>query len=404
MSGNVTTSANDLIQGAALNINAFAPGQQMSSTIASTCMQVLNDLLDSLSTDQAFVYTQTENIVQWTPGQYQYTIGNPVAGTFLGFTSTLTGMTNLIVGVTNLATIGPTFTYGYNNADAFVGGTLTDVNSAIPANTTIVSYSVGAITAVTFSGAPTGTSATVSGWAGGLQYGLMTFSDGETRTCSITALGAATWTPALTGTPTAGSNSFNSASITMSGSATSAATTAETITYTTPGNFAFPRPLRFRTGFTRITTGNAAGLDYRFEFVSLDRYNEIGYKGVPGPWPYLAALQPTFPLATLWVYPQPSLAGTVFLYTDLILTEFTNLTQSVNLPQGYNRALKKLLALELCPIFGKTPSPQLILQAKESKEFLKNLNASPVITLRYDSDLIYSRHTDASFITDGGFR
>ncbi len=404
MTGNVSTSAQDLIQGAALNINAFSPGQTMSSAIASTCMQILNDLLDSLSTDQAFVYTQVENIVQWTPGTYQYTIGNPIAGTFLGFTSTVTGMTNLLVGITNLATIGPTFTYGFNNANVFVGGTLTDVNAAIPAGTTIVSYNVGAITAITFTAPPTGSSASVSGWAGGQQYGLMTFSDGETRTCAIAPGGTATWSPALTGTPTAGSNSFNSAAITMSQAATATSTAAESITYTTPGNFAFTRPLRFRTGFTRITTGNAAGLDYWFDFVSLDRYNQIGYKGVPGPWPYMAAFQPTYPLATLWVYPQPSLAGTVFLYTDLILTEFTNLTQSINLPQGYSRALKKLLALELCPIFGKTPSPQLITQAKEAKNLLKAQNASPVITLNYDSDLVYSRHTDASWITDGGFR
>jgi len=31
-------------------------------------------------------------------------------------------------------------------------------------------------------------------------------------------------------------------------------------------------------------------------------------------------------------------------------------------------------------------------------------NTSPVVTLRYDSDLVYSRHTDASWIMDGGFR
>ena len=403
MSGNTSTSAQDLIQGAALNINAFAPGQPMPAAISSVCMQVMNDLLDSLSTDQAFVYTQVENIVQWIPGQYQYTIGNPPGGTLLGFTSTVTGMTNLIVGVTNLAVIGPAFTYGFNASNVFVGGTLSDVNAAIPTGTTIVSYSLGAITAITFSGAPTGSSASVSGWAGGQQYGLMTFSDGETRTCAITSGGAATWTPALTGTPTAGSNSFNSAAITMSQAATAVSTVAETISYTTPGNFCFPRPLRFRSGFTRITTGNAAGLDYWFDFISLDRYNEIGYKGVPGPWPYLASLQPTFPLATLWVYPQPSIAGTVYLYSDLILSEFTNLTQAINLPQGYSRALKKLLALELCPIFGKTPSPQLIMQSKEARNFLKSLNQSPQVTLRYDSDLVYSRHTDAGWITHGGF-
>lgn len=321
MSGNLTTSAQDLIQGAALNINAFSPGQNMSAAIASTCMQVGNDLLDSLSTDQAFVYTQTENIVAWIPGQYQYTVGNPVGGTFLGTTTINTATIN---GVTVPANIQ-------------VNGDVTDQLGLFPSGTVIQSWNASANT------------------------------------------------------------------VTVSNNATASSGIQDTFTYTTPGNLKMPRPLRFRSGFTRITTGNAAGLDYWFEFVSLDRYNEIGYKGVPGPWPYLAAYQPTFPLGTLWIYPQPAMTATVFLYTDMILSQFTNLTQAINLPQGYSRAFKKLLALELCPIFGKTPSPQLILQAKEAKNLLKAQNASPVITLRYDSDLVYSRHTDAGWITNGGF-
>lgn len=321
MTGNVSTSAQELIQGGALNINAFSPGQPMSSAIASTCMQILNDLLDSLSTDQAFVYTQVENILAWTPGQYQYTLGNPVGGTFLGTTTINTAVINGVTVPSNIT----------------ANGDLTDALGLFPAGTTVLSWNAGANT------------------------------------------------------------------VTVSANATASSGIQDTFTYTTPGNLKMTRPARFRTGFTRITTGNAAGLDYWFDFVSLDRYNEIGYKGVPGPWPYLAAYQPTFPLGTLWVYPQPSIAGTVFLYTDLILSEFTNLTDSINLPQGYSRALKKLLALELCPVFGKTPSPELIVQAKEAKNLLKAQNASPVVTLRYDSDLVYSRHTDAGWITNGGF-
>ena len=34
---------------------------------------------------------------------------------------------------------------------------------------------------------------------------------------------------------------------------------------------------------------------------------------------------------------------------------------------------------------------------------LKNLNTDPVVTMRYDSDLVYSRKTDASWIVNGGF-
>ena len=45
-----------------------------------------------------------------------------------------------------------------------------------------------------------------------------------------------------------------------------------------------------------------------------------------------------------------------------------------------------------------------ILQAKEAKNLLKDQNSSPVTTLRYDADLVYANHNDASFIIDGGFR
>lgn len=331
MSGNTTTTASDIVLGGLLGINAYAIGQPLSAALGSTVLQILNDLLESLSTDEAFIYTMTQNIFAWTPGQYQYTIGNPTWGTFSG---NLTSGSPTISGVTNVAALN--ITYGLNNAGQYVGGTLTDTGAVIPSGTTIVSVNASAQT------------------------------------------------------------------VTMSANATSSFT-LDQVTYTAPGNFAIPRPLRLRSSFTRVTTSAAAGLDYWFDIISMDRYNEIGLKTVPGPWPYVCAYQPTFPYGTLWAYPNPQISGAVYLFTDLILTDFTSLTQAIALPQGYARALKKLLSLELCPMFGKTPSPQLILQAKEAKNLLKAQNASPVTTLRYDSDLIYSRHTDASWIVTGGF-
>jgi hypothetical protein len=318
MSGNVSTSAQDLIQGAALNINAFSIGQPMAGALASTCMQILNDLLDSLSTDQAFVYTQQESVVSWNPGQYIYTLGNPVGGTFLGTTTINTPTIN---GVTVPANIT-------------VNGDITDDLGLFPPDTVVLSWTTN--------------------------------------------------------------------SVTVSNNATNSSGIQDTFTYTTPGDLKMPRPMRFRTGFTRITPAPASGLDYWFEFITLDRYNEFLLKNLPGPWPLVAVYQPTFPLGTLRVYPAPGIAGQVFLYTDMLLSQFTNLTDAINLPQGYSRALKKLLGLELCPTFGKTPSPQLIMQAKQAKDLLKSLNASPVVTMRYDSDLI-SRHADAGWIVTGGF-
>jgi hypothetical protein len=309
-----------LILGALLNINAYSPGQSLQASSAEVCLTALNDLVDSLNNDQAFMFTQVEEIVAWIPGQYKYTVGNPVAGNFTGTVVSGSSVITNVVVPSALVT----------------GGTLTDLYGSIQPDTT------------------------------------------------ITGIGAN--------------------SITMSLPALFTVGVPEAITYTAPGNFAFERPLRIRSGYTRVTGGVANGLDYMLECQNtLERYNEIGFKGVAGPWPYLLTYQPTFPLATLWVYPNPQAANEVHLFVDYQISEFPLLTTQVNLPPGYSRAYKKLLALELCPIFGKTPSPQLILQAKQAKQLLMDLNVSPVTTLRYDSDLVYSRHTDASWIMSGGF-
>jgi hypothetical protein len=137
--------------------------------------------------------------------------------------------------------------------------------------------------------------------------------------------------------------------------------------------------------------------------VSFDRYKEQLLKNIQGPWPYIAAYQPTFPLGTLYVYPAPGSSYTAHLFTDLILSEFATTTASYSLPQGYTRALKKLLALELAPNYGKTPHPLLITQAKEAKELLKTLNDSPVVALKFDSAIVRAQTADAGWSQSGGF-
>jgi hypothetical protein len=116
------------------------------------------------------------------------------------------------------------------------------------------------------------------------------------------------------------------------------------------------------------------------------------------------AYQPSYPYGTLLVYPNPQTAGQVFLFTDLILSDFTSLTQAVSLPQGYARAIKKLLALELAPEYGKQPTMELMRQAKEARDFIKNLNAAPVKKMRYDSAIVAGDGKDAGWIYRGGFR
>jgi hypothetical protein len=327
--GAVTSSGLDLITGALRNLGVQAAGEPVDASDAGDALQTLNDLLESLSTDKDFVYSTNYNKLAWTPGQYDYTIGNPVQGTFNG---TLTQGTPFITGVTSTLTL----TTGLNSAGVVVGGTLTDTGGLIPAGTTLL---------------PT------------------TLATGN---------------------------------LTMSANATGSVST-DLITYTAPGNFAIARPLRIRPGYTRITASGNTGVDYSFDISSFDDYNEIGYKGVPGPWPYLVCLKPDFPLAHIFVYPNPQQAGEVHFFTDVILADLTSTTSTFSLPQGYSRAIKKLLAIELAPEYGKQPSPELLRQAWESRQFIKAMNASPVKKLRFDSALMAGNGKDASFIMHGGF-
>jgi hypothetical protein len=392
----VTSTALDLITGALRNINAQEAGEPIAPNDAADALQVLNDLLESLSTDKLFVYTANESILAWTPGQFQYSIGNPVQGTFTGYTFF---SSNIITGIVNPSALNITF--GLNAAGATVGGTITDTAGAFPANTTIVSLNTGNVGAITFTAPPTGNGGTISAWVGIATTGLITFSDSEVRVATVSISGVAIWGPPITGTPTV-SAVLNTNSVTVSNVANQTAV-SDLFTYTAPGNFAIPRPLRVRPGYTRITASGNTGLDYWWDVCNLDDYNEIGYKGVPGPWPYLVCYQPTFPYGTLWVYPNPQVAGQVYFWTDVILADLLTTTQPIALPQGYARALKKLLAIELCPEYGKQPSPELLRQAWEAREFIKNLNSTPVKKLRYDSALMAGNGKDASFVYHGGF-
>lgn len=310
----------DILTGALRLANVLSAGETARPSESADALTSFNDLLDSLSLNEDFIYTTVENVFNWIPNQYKYTIGNAQGGILLG---NLTAGSQVITNVTI-----PT--------DLQVGASLTDVQGLLPETATVVSI---------------------------------------------------------------GNNN-----LVMNVTALASSQGLDQIQYTVPGDIPIARPLRINSGYTRIPSSTTA-LDYWFDTtLSLERYNELGYKGVPGPWPLAAAYQSTYPLGTLWIYPMPTSAYEVHLFTDLIFEEATSVTQSISLPQGYNRALKRLLALELCPEYGKTPSRELLRQASEARAFIKSRNASPVVTLRYDSEIVRSQTTDAGWIIHGGFQ
>ncbi len=130
------TQAIDIITGALRKITSYQPGETISSQDQADALVTLNELLDSWSTDQQYVFGTNENILQWIAGQSQYTVGNPMSDE-LGlppFIGTVTHNSNIITGITNIPT------------GLVQGALLTDLANVVPRGTTVTAIGASTVT------------------------------------------------------------------------------------------------------------------------------------------------------------------------------------------------------------------------------------------------------------------
>jgi hypothetical protein len=168
------------------------------------------------------------------------------------------------------------------------------------------------------------------------------------------------------------------------------------------GDFDMPRPLRISGAYTRLQpTGTT--VDYACVEVDFSRYSRIGIKNQPGPWPKVMYFNTSYPLAELIFWPVPSQGAEFHLWVDMVFSQFTDLTDTVSLPQGYLLALQTNLAVLLAPEYGTQPAPELVEQARMAKKVIKALNATPPGISTYDGVLVGGNVNDAGWILTGGF-
>ena len=247
----------------------------------------------------------------------------------------------------------------------------------------------------TFTGSISGTTLTVSG--GGILSGAIAIG----QTLSGTGVTAGT---TIVGFTTGGGGNVNElGTYTVSKSQTVATTTISAY---------YERPLTIESAFVRVsTTSNGVpiyggGLDYPVAVFSLEEYESIGLKTLNGPWPKGVYYQPSELLGTVYVWPNPA-QGEMHLFTSTIFRQFSNLTDTIQLPQGYNMSLRWCLAERLMPMFGKVNQIQATMInsfAAQAKATIKRTNMRPPQISRYPDALMMGRAKDAAFIMDGGFR
>jgi len=133
---------------------------------------------------------------------------------------------------------------------------------------------------------------------------------------------------------------------------------------------------------------SATMMDYPLELLNDAQYAGIATKGITSPYPTKLYDNGDYPLRTITVWPIPSSTQTITLWLWQPLVTKDTLDVDVNLPKGYERALRFGLAVELAAEFGKDLTESIVRVATDAKAVLKRLNAGPQVMV---NDIALSR-------------
>lgn len=142
----------------------------------------------------------------------------------------------------------------------------------------------------------------------------------------------------------------------------------------TGGNFNTSRPTEVENALLQVTSSSPA-LEIPMKILTKDQYAGILLKTLQSTYPLYLYAEGTFPLETINVWPVPSGADNIVLYSSKQLANLTDINTALSLPPGYNRALRFNLAIELAPEYGKAASAEIVEIASQSKANIKRMNS-----------------------------
>jgi len=143
------------------------------------------------------------------------------------------------------------------------------------------------------------------------------------------------------------------------------------------GNFNITkRPDRIESAFCRqLVTAQPNQIDFPLEVIEArETYNLISLKQL-GSLPMAVWYDPVYPTGILypWPVPQASIYAIHISY-KMVLSQFTNLSETVTFPPEYEAALMYNLAERLRLSYQMPPDPQLRAIAQDSRQVLVDAN------------------------------
>lgn len=143
----------------------------------------------------------------------------------------------------------------------------------------------------------------------------------------------------------------------------------ESYTIGSGADFNTVKPLKIVAAYV-----NYGGYDYPLDEDGSKEYSNIYDKDLTGT-PSRYNYNPNSTIGTLNIWPAPSSAMDLHLYSEKALTAFPDLTTDITLAEGYKRAIIYNLAPELAPMYQVEPTPTTMRIARESKSIIKKYNS-----------------------------
>lgn len=145
------------------------------------------------------------------------------------------------------------------------------------------------------------------------------------------------------------------------------------------GDFVAPR-------FTEISNAYCLWqqISFPIEIINNQQYNAIAFKAQSGPIAQFINFNASMPDSRITLWPVPSANNSITILTNQLFQTPYGLYEDLGFPPGYDRALTKVLAVELAPSYRIEPSPTLVALARAAVRTLKRQNHRTPVLL-YDA-------------------
>jgi len=131
------------------------------------------------------------------------------------------------------------------------------------------------------------------------------------------------------------------------------------------GDFNTTRPISIISSYIRIGV-----TDYPLKMINDDAYANIAQKSIQSNIPDFINYNNNYALGKIKIYPTPSVNYSIFLLTEKPLITYS-LSDNIDLPAGWKRALIYNLAMELAPEYGEQVTQSTLMIARESLANIK---------------------------------